>query len=171
MKKIILFSIVLSFFINSCCGSKITLEEKEKWNTEIYGKEPFIRNQIPTIKVNIKEFYDFYGYIFPKEYQPFGGEDRFTPSIEDVKKAEERYNTKSKSLPQLKKINFRKRYRQYIGYYENNKKVIGINFVKINKDCFNKSEYGYLINKWFIQTSDYEGQWKTYLFDRIVIDK
>ncbi|MCF6351141.1 MAG: hypothetical protein L3J23_08975 [Flavobacteriaceae bacterium] len=139
MRKTILVLIILSFFINSCCINKITLEEKEEWNKEIYGEEPFLKNQIPPVKINLKEFYDYDGYIFPKEYDS-GWKKKFTPTIVDIKKAEIILSIEHNSLSQFKNVKFRKWYRQYIGYYNShNKKVIEIYFLKLRKGCIGKS--------------------------------
>lgn len=170
MTRTILITIIFSFLIASCCINKITPQEKEYWNKEIYGEAPFIKNQIPPEKINLTEFYDYEGYIFPKEYYPFWGE-RFTPTIDEIKKAEIILKKQHDTLPQFNNINLKKWYRQYIGNYdENHKKTIQINFIKISKKCIDKSEYGYLIDKWFIQTSDYRGKDEIHISDRIIID-
>lgn len=169
MKKSFYTLFFLLFLFNSCCINKLTIEEKNNWNKEIYGESPFLKNQTSPKKIELPELYDAIGYVFTEDYAPFWGK-RFTPTLEEIRKAESVFYEKNKALPQFDKINFRKRYRQYIGNYENDKKVIEINFIKINKNCIHKSEYGYLLNKMFINTSDYKDRWKTIWTNRIVIE-
>ena len=169
MKHTFLILLIVTLLVSSCCINKITESEKEYWNKEVYGEEPFFKNKIPPKKITLKEFYDNDGYIFPKEYNS-GWEKKFTPTLEDIIKAELLFNRIHDSLSQFKNINFKRRYRQYLGYYDrDNRKIINANFIKLKKSCKNVSSTGFLIDKWFIQVS-HNPKLDEILWDRVFID-
>ncbi|WP_438711107.1 hypothetical protein ACSTS3_21550 [Aquimarina muelleri] len=152
MRVIIVLILVLG--IASCYPNKLTVADKQKWQADIYGEEPFLKNQVPTVKVNLVGFYNKVGYIFSKEPEPFWGK-RYTPTKEDVLIAEEKMKSKYDSLGI--KSSFKNYYRQYIGIINNdNKKVVHIQCIKINRICKKKSKDRFLVDKWFFQTHHYD---------------
>ncbi|MCF6351142.1 MAG: hypothetical protein L3J23_08980 [Flavobacteriaceae bacterium] len=142
----------LFLLIISCCPYKVTKYEKQRWDEKIQQEYEFPKREIPNIKVvKILEF-GIEAAIFPKFYTMGRGKEignYYTPNISDIIEAENlilQYNIKDSIS--LYYDDFNKR--QYLGYFtENNDKILEINYLKIETKCQEKSDNGYLFNKFF----------------------
>ena len=143
--KILFFTLYFLIF-NSCCSTKITDFDKKYWNKEIYGEEPFLKEITSPKKINLSSFFNKSGYIFPAVVSAQEEVKSFTPSKIEIERAESILLKKNTSLAKK----YKNRYRQYEGVYNENRKVVHVNFIKIKEHCRNESKEGYLLDKWFI---------------------
>lgn len=151
MGRKIIVLIIITILLNSCCANKITSNDKEYWNKEIYGEEPFLKNQEPAIKVVLVDYYNKIGYILPKQENQ-NIKKRFTPTIENIRLAEQRLSQKLESID----INPKDKYRQYLGTIEDGKKIILINLIEVKNACRDKSLNSYLLDKYFFTNAAHE---------------